>query len=59
MIVAGDIFHAFINLEEVATVIDGEFEIGQLGMMATTPLGTTDFRAEFDYFSIDAEDDSR
>lgn len=59
LIVAGDIFHAFINLEEVATVIDGEFDSGQLGMMASSPLGTTDFRAEFDDFSIDVEDDSR
>ncbi len=59
LIVAGDIFHAYINFETVATVIDSEFDRGQLGMMATTPLETTDFKAEFDYFSIDAEDKTR
>jgi hypothetical protein len=59
LIVAGAIFHAYINFEEVATVIDEEFDAGQLGMMASTPLGTNDFKAEFDYFSIDAEDKTR
>ena len=59
LIVAGDIFHAYINFEDVATVIDSEFDKGQLGMMASTPLETTNFKAEFDYFSIDAEDKTR
>jgi len=59
LIAAGDIFHAYINFEDVATVIDNEFDKGQLGMMANTPLETTDFKAEFDYFSIDAEDKTR
>ena len=59
LIVAGAIFHAYINFEEVATVIDEEFDAGQLGMLASTPLGINDFKAEFDYFSIDAEDKTR
>lgn len=59
MIVAGDIFHAYINFEEVATVIDDASDKGQLGMMASTSLETSNFKAEFEHFSIDLEDDSR
>jgi len=59
LIVAGEIFHAYINSEEVATVIDNTFDKGQLGMMASTSARTTNFKAEFEQFSIDVEDDSR
>lgn len=59
LLVDGEMIQALINFEVVASVSDQEFSTGQLGMLASTPLGTDTFKVDFDYYSIEAEDISR
>ncbi len=59
LLVAGDTIQALINFEPVATIHDSTFGSGGVGLLATTPLGIDHFKAEFDYFSVDAEDKTR
>ncbi len=55
LIITGGNIQAFVNLEPVATVTDAAYNGGQFGMLASTPLGSSYFQADFDYYSVDVD----